>query len=207
MIDTKKVILPVTPIATASRGLRRYAISNISVNKPNNNPFDGRIDKTITQDKELYKSELGTPVFADLTFKGSSYTDQNGKSVSFNDMTLVTVLMVVTQPKNIVKTIISGRNGSVKEYISDGDYEVSINGILNGPNGSIPSDQVRALKDILDAPIAIEVVCDYLQNLDIHNIVVQEYSFDQEPGGYSKQGFSINCLSDVPIELQISNTQ
>ena len=193
--------------AQLGRTIRSFVIGNQSTVRPKNNPYDGRIDLTLTQDPELYKSPLGTPVFADLTFKGSSYTDQNGKQVSFDDLTLITILMVVGQSKNIEKTVIQGRNGTVKEYISDGDYEIEINGILDGPNGSHPFDQVRALKDVLDAPIPIEVVSKYLQNLDIHNIVVQSYSFDQEPGGYSKQNFSIQCLSDLPIELQISNAQ
>lgn len=167
------------------------------------NEFDSKIDKTTTADTPLYRGPLGTPVWADVTFKGGSYTDNNGKTVTFGDVKLVTVLLTVHQSKKIITTEIQGRNGTVKEYIGDGDYEVQINGMLTGQNGQYPTDDVLALKAVFNAPIAIEIVAKYLQNLDVFNVVVMDYDFPQEAGKYSTQSFSARCLSDTPIELQI----
>lgn len=193
-------------ITTISQVARSYNISGLKTVTKNKNDYEGKIDQTTNIDKALYLSDLGTPVVADVTFKGATYTNAAGKQVSFDDITFVTVLMIVSQAKKIITTEIQGRDGTVKEYIGMDDYQVSINGIITGDNGHYPIDDVRALKDMLDAPISIEVISTYLQNLDIYELVVKDYTVDQEPGGYSKQNFSINCISDLPIELQISQS-
>jgi hypothetical protein len=183
--------------------IRAYNLQNARVIRNENNPYDGKVPQDITRDKPLYMSTLGTPVVSDITFKGRTYINNAGKSVTFADVRLETVLLVVSQSKKIELTEIAGRNGTVKEYISDGDYEVAVNGIITGPNGHHPAEEVRALKNMLDASVEIEVVSRYLQNLDIYNLVVKDYAFQQEAGGYAYQGFTINCLSDFPVELQI----
>ena len=83
------------------------------------------------------------------------------------------------------------------------DYQVNINGIITGANGVHPADTVTELKKMLDAPVAIPVVSSFLNRLGIYNIVVNDYSIPQVAGGYSKQDFSINAISDAPLELQI----
>ena len=70
-------------------------------------------------------SMLGTPVFADMIL-------QNDSKGSLK-LQLLWVLLEVTQTKIIIKTPVQGRNGTVKEYISDGDYIVNIRGGLFSP--------------------------------------------------------------------------
>lgn len=170
----------------------------------NNNPYDGKIPQGVDPDPALYLSPLGTPVVADIVFQGGAYTDdKTGRLITFQTVTLATILVTVTQPKRIIRTEIQGENGSVKEYIGMDDFQVSINGIIAGTNGSYPFQEVAALHDILRAPITIPVVSSYLQLFDIFNLVITDYAFDQEPGGYSKQMFTINAISDKPVELII----
>lgn len=195
--------MPVIINTSATQLIRRYNLQNTRVADARNNPYDGKISQDTQRDPELYKSSLGTPVLADVTFKGRSYVNAAGKTVSFEDVRFETVLLNVSQPKNIVKTIIEGSDGSIKEYIGLGDYQVTVNGIITGPNGHHPADEIRALKNMLDAPIPIEVVSRYLQNLDIYNLVVEDWAMQQDPGGYSYQAFTINCISDLPVEIQI----
>lgn len=183
--------------------IRSYNLQNVRVADTRNNPYEGNISQVTQQDKELYKSMLGTPVMADLTFKGERYINHRGQTVTFEDVRLETVLINVSQPKRIIKTEVQGRNGTVKELISQDDSQVTINGIITGSNGHHPADEIIALKNVLNAEIAIEVVSRYLQNLDIYNLVVENWDMVQDPGGYSYQRFTINCISDVPIELQM----
>lgn len=192
-------------VGTVAQLARAFNISTRrTVIAKDQNPYDGKISQVTSRDAELYKSALGTPVVADVTLKGGTYTDDNGRLVTFNDIQLVTVLVTVMQQKRIVVTEIQGKNNSVKEYIGMGDYMVGINGVLNGPNGSYPIDRVAVLKELCKAPVSIPVVSRYLQNLDIHSLVVTDFTFDQQPGGYSNQTFTINCLSDEPVELIIT---
>jgi Domain of unknown function (DUF6046)/Phage integrase SAM-like domain len=133
-----------------------------------------------------------------------AYTDNKNKLVRFNDIKLVNVLINVSQRKNIDETEIHGMDGTIKEYIGMGDYELSIVGSLDGPNGHYPIDQVNALQQLCKAACAVDVVSRYLQNLDIHSIVIKEFAYDQEPGGYSSQKFSMEAISDVPILIQMN---
>jgi hypothetical protein len=124
---------------------------------------------------------------------------------SFKDLVFDSILITVNQSKNITKTDIQGRDGTVKEYIGMGDYVITINGIITGNNGHYPIDEVKDLKKMLDANIAISVVSWYLQNLDVSLIVITDFEIPQEMGGYSYQKFSISALSDTPQEIQIFN--
>jgi hypothetical protein len=115
--------------------------------------------------------------------------------------------MTVNQSKNIVTTQIQGRNGTVKEYIGMGDYGIIINGIITTKNGNghYPIDEVRDLKLMLNANKPIKVASTYLQNLDIKTIVIKDYEFAQETGGYSYQKFSITAMSDNDQYVYIEN--
>lgn len=169
------------------------------------NPYSSKISQAVTIDPELYKSALGTPVLTDLQFIGQTWTDQYGVTRTFKTLTFQAVLITVNQSKNIVLTDIQGRDGTVKEYIGMGDYSITINGIITGPNGHYPKDEVKDLKRMLDANIAVSVVSWYLQNLDVSSIVIKDYEIPQTQGGYSYQNFSVSALSDTPTEIQIFN--
>jgi len=141
-----------------------------------------------------------------ITFEGGSYeTNIAGQVVSFPSIKLYAALITVTQAKKIVETEIQGRNGTVKEYIGLSDYDVQIDGTITAASGSTPDTDVIDLKKMLDAPVPIDVVCPWLQNLGITNLVVMSYELPQDAGGEAYQTFSINCKSDTPIELRISN--
>ncbi|MFX1704600.1 DUF6046 domain-containing protein [Chitinophaga sp. CC14] len=170
---------------------------------PNN--YAGKIDQTTYQDAALYQSSLGTPVLTDLTFESVAYDLNSTQRIIVPSVKLTTVLLAVSLPKNIVATAIQGRDGTVKEYIGKGDYQISINGIITGQNGHYPADDVIALKRMVDAPVPIRVTSTYLQHLDIYDVVIVDFNTAQEPGGYSQQIFTINAISDTPVELQISN--
>lgn len=194
----------IIPVQQVVRELSlRYQLANRPPIIKDDNPYDNKIPQGPANDPFLYLSPLGTPVVADITLVGGTYTDENGRSVTFNSITLATVLITVSQPKRIVKTEIQGRNGTVKEYIGMDDFQITINGILTGPNGIYPVEDMTDLREIFKAPITLPVISRYLQLLEIFNIVVQDYTLDQEPGGISKQNFTINAISDLPIELLI----
>ena len=141
---------------------------------------------------EAPKSWLGTPVFCDILFLREDE----------DPIKLETVLVDVSQRKNIVTTAVQGRNGTVKEYISDGDYEVRIRGLVvsNGTN-AYPYNQVRDLHDLLAQSEAINIVADYLRLFNIYKVVVTGYNFPQQEGFQNVQAFEINCISDTPEEL------
>lgn len=173
------------------------------------NPFNGRIDTTDTRVTELYKSQLGTPVFIDVTFGDNQnptvYRDlKTNTDVTLPVMVFQAILCSVVFPRNIVKTEIQGRNGTVKEYIGEGDAQISFRGIITGLNGQYPADVVAELRALSLAPVPVPVISEFLNNLDIYTVVFEDRSFEQEEGGYSYQTFSLNAISDTPQELRLS---
>ena len=175
-------------------GLSNVRVINSFVNPYVNLPSNAK-------DEPIGLSELGTPIYSDLTFDACSF---DGKDIA--EVNVQTVLITVDQPINIIKTVIQGRDGTVKEYIGKDDMQITINGIITGKNGVYPIDKVKALKTWLDAPISKGLTTWWLDNMGVSNVVVSSYSFPQTEGGYSYQMFTINCISDLPVELKISQT-
>ena len=157
-------------------------------------------------DEGLSKSQLlGTTVLSNLVIYAQNWIDnQTGNTItSFNkDIVIDSVLFNVAQQKHIVETSIQGRNGTVKEYISDGDYSIDIKGTLTAPNGKSVRDLINPLIQACKAQIALRIDSWYLTELfGITNLVVYYYNFPQNAGGYSTQHFELQCKSDTPIEL------
>lgn len=140
-------------------------------------------------------SMLGTPVFCDMILAA----DKKGTDA----LQLLWVIAEVNQTKNIVKTTVQGRNGTVKEYIADGDYMVTIRGGLFTPfSAAYPKDDVQKLIKLLKMNKALNVTSEFLLQFDIYELVVEEYSFPQKEGSQNVQLFEIKTVSDFPIELK-----
>ena len=188
-----------TPVAKVAQyaGLGNVRIINATVN-----PYV--IPNNVQKDEPIGLSELGTPIYSDLTFDSCSYTDNNGRRIDVSEVNVQTVLITIDQPINIIKTVIQGRDGTVKEYIGKDDMQITINGIITGKNGVYPLQKANDLKAWLDAPISKGLTAWWLDNFGISNVVVSSYQFPQTEGGYSYQVFSISAISDTPVELKIS---
>ena len=151
-------------------------------------------------------SQFGTAVFSNIDFIEGGYTNLKGEEIEYDSLTVNTVLFTVNQSKNIVKTPIQGRNGTVKEYISDGDFDIQIRGIIADPNpDAYPEKEVNKLIEILKVQDNIEIAAQYLNdNFGITNIVIESYALPQNEGFQNMQAFEINAVSDDPIELAIT---
>ncbi len=140
-------------------------------------------------------SYLGTPVVSDLVLESFNTPLAAPDTVRF-DM----VLIEVSQTKNIVTTGVVGRNGTIKEYICDGDYEIKIRGAVVSQN-AYPEEAVRNFIKILLVPKEIKVISDFLRLFNIYNIVITDYTFGQKEGFKNLQFFEITALSDAPENL------
>lgn len=154
----------------------------------------------------------GSPIYSNLEIDGFSWTDFNGQTKGFPGMTFNTVLMTVSQQKNIVETSIQGSDdGSVFEYSGLNNYEVTINIIITGSNqngvypnaGSINEGGVEDLIKMLKCPYPISVHSWYLQMYDILELVILDHDGGQEPGGISQQAITIKCKSNKNTTLII----
>jgi len=129
----------------------------------------------------------------------------NSKEFIFNEC-----IITLNMEKNIVTTALQGRNGTIKEYISDGDYNISIDAGISTYtldykedfDIAYPIDAVAELKKFLSIPEALEVQSDFLEIFGIKSAVVKSFGLQQETHS-NRQSINIQMLSDEPYEIKL----
>lgn len=169
-------------------------------------------------DDAPFKSALGTPVYSCLEFvkdnNGTSLDNSLGVGEQITSETLLridTVLITVTGTKNIIKTPIVGRRGTVKEYISQGDYQINFRGSIL-PDQSIssqanvfPRDKVNLFIELLTLSKPLKVACDFLGLFGIDFIIVDpDFTIHEKEGSRNEVPFEFNAISDFPDDFELS---
>lgn len=159
-------------------------------------------------ERDLPVSRLGTPVFSWLEIEGGQYRDADGNTVQYEGFTrangtqINVVLFNVSGEKNVVETTVQGRPGTVKEYISDGDFTVNIYGVFVAPTqNSYPEADMQRLIAVIKSNRAIKVNSWFLRQFGIYNLVIKSHDFSQSSGKFNTQLWQLNCVSDEPVEL------
>lgn len=148
-------------------------------------------------------SKLGTPIYDNLIIEDGSYISNNNQTVEYEGVILNTVLISVSQTKNVVKTAINGRNGTIKEFVSSGDYNISVGGLFTSDSPIIyPEKEVLILNNIFSVPDSLKVTSKYLNRLGIYEIVIEDFSLRQKTGYYNVQEFTFRAISEVPLEIR-----
>jgi hypothetical protein len=163
----------------------------------------------VFQGEAVATSYLDTPVFSNLVFPSFTYYTLEGLRVDTEEVTFNTVLFNVRKFKNVVKKKIAGSDGAVRIYVNEGDFMITIRGIMDlsaierdiiraKKNLSVyPLDVVIALDQILGSTIPIPVESDFLNTgFNIQSIVPSTAEIPQEEGKLTTQIFTINAESD-----------
>lgn len=142
-------------------------------------------------------SKLG--ISSDFFSNNEFVTELAGAAFGFR---LDGVSISVSRSKNIVTTAIQGRDYTVKEFISNGDHSISINGVLATSGKGYPTAQVVQLRKILEAEQTLKVTNSIFRKMGIFELVVTNYEFPSNQGMKNIQPFSFNALSEVPLEIK-----
>lgn len=155
-------------------------------------------------------SYLNTPIFGALEILPGSYTQYNADGttelIEYEGIVLETVIVNISQRKNIVTTEVTGLDGTVKEYISKGDFQLWAYGAIVGQGQQYPEEKVRTLAAILESPEAVEIRSELLQLFGIDQMVIQAYQLNPKEGFLNTQPFNIRALSDTDIILDLDQT-
>jgi len=155
----------------------------------------------------------------DVLLKGSNYIGVptlTSLALQYNNVRveLLECVITVNQEKNIVTTPMQGRDGTVKEYISDGDYSISVDAAVSSyvidqkgqsdynDSHAYPLSQLEDVIAMLKIKDSLEVQSDFLRLFEIDNVVVKTYGMVQETHS-NRQAFNIQMLSDSPYEIKI----
>jgi len=174
----------------------------------------GRLYKTTEKFPESSTlSALGTEVFTNLAFQDGSYIPlDGGQPINYSGLRLDSVLMTVSQAKNVVTTPIQGKSGTFKEYVSDGDFEIQVSGLIVSEDDSYPEFEVESLMSLFSVPDSLQITSEFLNHFGvisptglsgIDEVVIVDFNFPQQEGFRNQQLFSCKMISDTPIELII----
>ncbi len=146
--------------------------------------------KGLNKDNYELKSIFGTPLF--MPCKIDDFWLPNEP------------LITITGGKEIVKTVVAGLKGTVKEEISTKDYIITIRGIIvNTDNDDYPEYEVEKLRTICEKQGSHKVVNKLFRIFGIDEIAIENYNIFGIAGHQSQQAYQINALSDRPVELVI----
>jgi hypothetical protein len=164
------------------------------------------------RDLALETSYLGTDIFSTLIFKKTKIERQADRDATLYEelpqIELESVILNVSKNKKVVVTEVQGRAGSVKEYISDGDYKITCRGVINTEQRSVaPVDKAEELGLMLSIGQSLEVAGGFLEIFNIHTVVVMDFGIDEMLGYRNQYSVKITMQSDTPIELSLVSSE
>lgn len=116
---------------------------------------------------------------------------------------LESAIVEINRQKNIVTTVVQGRDSSVKELINNGDYQITVSGVIATKGVGYPKDSVKDFETFLVAKESIKITHQVMNLLGINQLVITDYSIPYTPF-MNMQAYSFNAMSDKPIELVIN---
>lgn len=171
----------------------------------------------------VVKGAMGHPVLMPLVFETAYWIipgriNINGRIVaddkndSTDKMFFPIAIIDVSRSKNVDMTPVEGRDGTIKEYGSHGDYMVSIKGLLMKMNDNVPVldaaypvEERNSLLKIEQAKAAVPVANELLNSLGINKLVIKEIKWVPMEGVENMQAFELSCVSDEPEEYKLDN--
>lgn len=144
-----------------------------------------------------------------LTSVSFDYKNEDNKK-EFAPFNFEECIMTINLEKNIVSTALQGRSGTIKEYVTQGDYSITMAAAISnyqeeGQSNSIteyPAEKLKKLKEFLDVEDSIKVHSQFLDYFGIRSVVIQKYNLTQETHS-NRQSISITMLSDTPYEIKL----
>lgn len=118
---------------------------------------------------------------------------------------LPNAVMSIACSKNIVRTQLVGRKGSVKELIGLDDYKISIAAFIQSPDGSYPEQQITRMKELWQVNESVELVSAFTDLLldEEDRVVLSSIEFPPTPGVEDGQAVRIECETDAALNLII----
>ncbi len=183
-------------------GLRRYQVPAGEAQAANGDRY---VAQVLSEGAPGATGLLGLPVFMQVNFHAAKNPATSGFA---NGLVLLDPIVTVGQAMNVVRTPITGRRGTVKEYIGQDDYAVTIRAILaTDPHAenrfAYPLPEVKRLRALVELGVALPVSGFLLDTYDISSLVVLNVRYESLPGFTNLQAYEIDCLSDEPVELTL----
>ncbi|MBP7174005.1 MAG: hypothetical protein KBA33_08085 [Cloacibacterium sp.] len=169
----------------------------------------------------------GNPVFNEIAdIEGKPWLTTLGLEYGGKTFEFIECIVTINQEKNIITTALQGRDGTIKEYISDGDYSITVDAAINNyqeisippltpysmpiefTNSSFeyPLEKLKELQSFLKTPDSLNIQCDLLEVFKVRSVVVKSFNLQQETHS-NRQSIQIQLLSDEPYEIKLKQDE
>lgn len=121
-------------------------------------------------------------------------------------------LISLSSKKRIVETPTVGekRKGTVNEYITTEDYNLTLRGLCVIPDNpdQYPSDQIADVIRLFEINEAVEVIDNrFLELFGIRNIILKQLSWDEMEGQQGVQKYTIRAKSEQDFYADLAEDQ
>lgn len=144
----------------------------------------------------------GKPYFTTLTleYKGEKFNLPNEPLIS------------LSQVKTIKETATVGkyRKGTVKEYITTEDYQITVRGVCVNTEDmeSYPSEQVEEINRLFDINDAVQVVGNkFFELFGVRALVIKEKKFEEMAGQQGLQKYTLTAVSDQDFYADLNEKE
>jgi len=167
---------------------RRQLISNGEIGTTDASPYTDWLGQPQTDYIKLILPETDTEVSATVE---TSETEKKQKLEFFDAHAIITV----SEAKNILLTVVQGRDKTRKELISGGDLKINVSGkIVSRIPKLYPYQDVRNFVRIMQTKDVIPVQSPFLNIFGINGLIVLDYSLPQQEGFHNVQNYSFSAV-------------
>ncbi len=145
------------------------------------------------KDKQFF---AGVPIFQPVFFEHQEQGEE--------DLFLQSAVINLSRAKNIIQTVVQGRDSSIKEFINNGDWIISVNGIFCDKGWNYPIEKVQEFNRWMEKNKNLQVTNEILNGLGIYELVILDYTLSKTPH-INCQPYSFNAVSDSPLPLIVED--
>lgn len=149
---------------------------------------------------------FGHYIYQPLQFDAFNYknTDSKGTTrIYLNKLFMPIVMMRISRDKNMERTKVEGRDGTVKEMAGHDDYVIDVKGLFVTANGTYPKKERDGLLEFETANVAIPVSNPMLNDLLVFDVVIGPITWVPLEGVENAQAFEFTAYSDTNIQLKL----
>lgn len=159
------------------------------------------VPDTIEIVPDFYSGQLGTPVFGSVVFERGVYSQADGSLVNYSEVLIPSALLTISLANEVVTTILQGRGGSIKEYVTSGDYIIQLSAIITNENGAEPIAELNDLNTLSIVPNSVGIINKLLNSLGVTKVVIENINVQQLQGRLDSVQLTMNLRSDNDINL------
>lgn len=162
---------------------------------------------------EIPHSWLNTPIVFSAFLEGSEGKywryKLNGQLEQVQMSTMMfpeATMFSFRRAKNITRTNVLGSNGTVKEIYGFDDWQIDVRGLCLTTPQQTAMQQLEQLLEWEKIADSIRVKGTLFNKLSIYRVAISEMSWNVVQGKPEAIAYTMQLISDDPMELQLTNT-